>query len=128
MNNQKTHNDIVYLKQYSSVTESKLGKDISSYLQDERMIIAMIVATNLYKTAADGVSPFLMNKFREQFIEVEKNPDLYGYNSLFLKRSMGHMIKRIMLSQGYEVDKSPVKLPEGRNILFNFGTRYKKVL
>jgi hypothetical protein len=117
---------ISYSVKYSCVIESPLGKKISSFLQSEHMIIAMLVATYLRKPAADGVSPFLLEYFGEDIRKIESQPELYGYTLIFFKRAVGHMIKQIMFSQGYEVEKCPVELPAGRDTLFKYTTRYKK--
>jgi hypothetical protein len=96
---------------FASTYNNDGGEDIWAFLNQPDNVIRMETATFLVRTAAEPLSPFLFQKFGEKI----KKPRL--------KQMIGHMIRQIMESRGYHVDRNNVRITRNDNI-FTSATRY----
>jgi hypothetical protein len=96
---------------FSSTFENEGGEGIWEFLNQPDNIIRMETATFLVRTAAEPLSPYLLAKFGD------------GIRTPRLKQMIGHMIRQIMESRGYHVDRNNVRITTTDN-MFTSATRY----
>ncbi|WP_417480940.1 hypothetical protein [Maricaulis sp.] len=96
---------------FSSTFDNDGGKDIWAFLNQPDNIIRMETATYLVRTAAEPLSPFLLSRFGDDI------------RAPRLKQMIGHMIRQIMESRGYHVDRNNVRITTTDN-MFTSATRY----
>jgi hypothetical protein len=73
----------------------------------------METATYLSRPAAEPLSPYLVKNFGES-VKADRT-----------KQMIGHMIRQIMESRGYQVDRGNVRITTPDN-MFTSATRYKE--
>ena len=96
---------------FSSTFDNEGGEDIWNFLNRPENIIRMETATYLVRTAAEPLSPYLLSKFGDTI------------RAPRLKQMIGHMIRQIMESRGYHVDRNNVRITTTDN-MFTSATRY----
>ena len=96
---------------FSSTFDNGGGPDIWAFLNQPDNIIRMETATYLVRTAAEPLSPFLLSRFGDDI------------RAPRLKQMIGHMIRQIMESRGYHVDRNNVRITTTDN-MFTSATRY----
>ena len=96
---------------FSSTFSNEGGQEIWDFLNHGDNVIRMETATYLVRTAAEPLSPFLLSKF---------GGDIRAPR---LKQMIGHMIRQIMESRGYHVDRNNVRITTTDN-MFTSATRY----
>lgn len=95
---------------FSDLSELSLGKDLWQFLNRKDNIIRMETATELNRTAAESVSKILLDEFGDD-VKVNR-----------VKQMIGHMIRQIMESRGYQMGTQNVKVSIQR--LFTKASRY----
>lgn len=96
---------------FASTYETQNGIEIWSFLNQPENIVRMETATYLARPAAEALSPQLVERFGESIAEDR------------IKQMTGHMIRQILESRGYRVDRSNVRINRDGNI-FSSATRY----
>ena len=100
-------------KQFSDVCNTPLGRKIWLTLIKDGNVIRMETATNLKKPAAQAISEQLLEEFGK---DVKKDR---------VKQAIGFMIKQIMESKGYKIERNGVNITDKKN-LFTKASRYSK--
>jgi hypothetical protein len=101
-------------KSFKALYEEPMGQDLWKLLTDRETIIRMETATYLGKPAVEPLGTILWEEFGD---EVRKDRT---------KQMIGHMARQIMEGQGYNVDRSGVRIAGYQNNIFSSATRYKK--
>jgi len=96
---------------FSDLAELQLGKDLWEFLNENENIIRMELATEFGKTAAEAVSKPLVEKFGND-VRVNR-----------VKQMIGHMIRQIMVSRGFEMRSQNAVVNIKR--LFSKASKYK---
>ena len=96
---------------FASTYEAENGRKIWEFLNEPESIIRMETATYLFRPAAEPLSPFLVSQFGDAIKEDR------------MKQMTGHMIRQVLESRGYRVDRSNVRINRAGNI-FVSATRY----
>jgi hypothetical protein len=96
---------------FAGTYDNEGGSDIWKFLNREDNVIRMETATFLVRTAAEPLSPYLLAKFGDDI------------RAPRLKQMIGHMIRQIMESRGYHVDRNNVRITTTDN-MFTSATRY----
>jgi hypothetical protein len=99
---------------FAALAQTKLGRDIWKFLNEEATIAAMKTATDLGRTAVEGFEEKLLERFEDD-VEVLLEDRT--------KQMIGHMTKQVMTAAGYVIDQQNVKIPSG---VFSRATRYKR--
>ena len=87
------------------------GAEIWAFLNSIENIVRMETATYLGRPAAEALSPQLLALFGSAIAEDR------------MKQMIGHMIRQILESRGYSVDRGNVRINREGNI-FSSATRY----
>lgn len=87
------------------------GSPLWEFLKNPENILRMEVATYLGRPAIEPLSPALLGQFGA---EITQTP---------LKQMIGHMVRQIMESRGFQLDRSGVRIKRPGNIFFS-GSRY----
>lgn len=90
--------------------KDKVGRRLWEFLNETENFIRMETATFLNRPAVEALAPSLLDRFGGKVREDQ------------VKRMIGHMVRQIMDSSGYEVRSFGVKIRSG---LFKQGTRYQ---
>jgi hypothetical protein len=98
-------------ERFSSTYDGTNGKEIWAFLIKLENMVRMETATYLSRPAAEALSPQLFAEFGEE-IKLDR-----------MKQMVGHMIRQIMESRGYQVDRGNVRISNPDNI-FSSATRY----
>ena len=98
-------------ERFSSTYEKSNGKNIWAFLIKSENMVKMETATYLSRPAAEALSPHLLAEFGDR-IRLDR-----------MKQMIGHMIRQIMESRGYRVDRGNVRINIADNI-FTSATRY----
>lgn len=88
------------------------GPALWDFLQTDDCRLRMEVATYLGRPAVEPLSPVLMQRFGGQ---VALPP---------IRRMVGHMVRQIMESRGFRLDRSGVVIRRAGNIFYS-GSRYR---
>lgn len=104
---------------FKALYETKLGKSIWDFLNEDDNIIRMETASLLRRPAVEGIAKHLKNRFGTEIKHFRREGKL-----LRLKQMIGHMVKQIMAEQGFEVYKKGVRVIT--DDLFSKATRYYK--
>lgn len=98
-------------QQYADLAEQGVAVRYWSFLTARDNLVRMETATFLGRPAVEPLSPYLLPEFGEAVREHR------------LKQMVGHMVRQIMVSRGYAIARSNVRIPQPN--LFASGTRYK---
>jgi hypothetical protein len=96
---------------FISTYESGNGRKIWAFLNEPENVARMETATYLSRPAAEPLSPHLFSKFGASVKEDR------------IKQMIGHMIRQILESRNYRVDRGNVRITTDGNI-FSSATRY----
>lgn len=96
---------------FSQLYATPLGERLWHRLKSDGYIAAMETATLLHQPAVKGIEEMLLADFSDQVVEDR------------VKQMIGHMIRQILESRGYEIDQQKVKID---SIPFYSGTRYRR--
>ena len=99
-------------EKFSDISDSHLGKALWKFLNRDVIIARMETAVDLGKPAAEAVARKLAEEFGDD-VKVGR-----------VKQMIGHMIRQVMESRGYEIDIQNVKVLADKR-LFVKATRYK---
>ncbi len=88
-----------------------LTQKLWPFLKEEAQVTAMKVATDLGHPAVEGIAEALVKQFGEEFDEDRP------------RQLVGHMVRQVMESEGYEIDKADVKVFA---YPFTKATRYRR--
>jgi hypothetical protein len=95
---------------FSDLAALTLGKNLWEFLNRDDNIIRMETATDLGRTAAEAISKKLLEEFGDD-VKVNR-----------VKQMIGHMIRQVMESRGYQMGSQNVKVDDKR--LFVKASRY----
>ncbi len=98
---------------FASTYESDNGRKIWLFLNEPENVVRMETATYLSRPAAEPLSPYLLERFGKMIREDR------------IKQMTGHMIRQVLESNGYRIDRSNVRISREGNI-FTSATRYTK--
>ncbi len=98
---------------FASTYESENGHKIWLFLNEPENVVRMETATYLSRPAAEPLSPFLLERFGKMVREDR------------IKQMTGHMIRQVLESNGYRIDRGNVRISREGNI-FTSATRYTK--
>ena len=99
---------------FADVFNTSLGISLWEFLCQSENLLRMETATYLHRPAAEVIAPSLILAFgKEAFTDR-------------VKQMVGNMVRQIMESLGYVVDRQNVRIPAERQCLFHSLTRYKK--
>ena len=101
-------------KSFKALYEDPMGQELWKFLTEWETIIRMKTATHLGKPAVEPLGTILWEKFGDKVREDRT------------KQMIGHMARQIMEGQGYNVDRSGVRIAGYQNNIFSSATRYKK--
>jgi hypothetical protein len=96
---------------FKDIAETVLGGELWAFLNEERNVERMILASEFRATAVDGVAEPLEERFGSEIA-----PDR-------VKQCIGHMIRQILGARGLQIDAQGVRVRQGAN--FSKATRYK---
>lgn len=99
---------------FSDIASVSLGLELWAFLNTPESKIRMEVATFLGRPAVEALAPSLLEAFGD---EVRGDR---------VKQMIGSMVRQVIESDGYNIDRQSVLIPEGRRVLFTSGTRYIK--
>lgn len=105
-------------RNFSGILNESPGKEIWEYLNTDDIWIRLELTTQLGHPAVEGIGDKLLEKFGDAF----KKDDPYADR---LKQAIGHMVKHIMKSHGYELVQKGVRCRK-KTELFVFAARYGK--
>jgi hypothetical protein len=91
-----------------------LGQELWSWLLNPSSLYRMETASFLERPAVEALAPLLIEKFGDA-IKQDR-----------VKQMTGSMIRQIMESRGYQLDRQHVPIPPKRRLVFSSGSRYKK--
>ncbi|MBV5305129.1 MAG: zinc ribbon domain-containing protein [Desulfobulbaceae bacterium] len=100
-----------YPGKFSDLACLTLGKDLWNFLNQQDNIIRMETAIDLGKPAVEAVARELVEKFGDD-VRVDR-----------VKQLIGHMVRQIMESRGFQLDAQNVKVLQDRR-LFKKASRY----
>jgi hypothetical protein len=101
---------------YVSTFAKPSGRMIWSILNHERTIGEMVAASRYNRPAVEPISLRLLASLPE-----ESRDDLMDHRC---RRMIGHMVKQVMESKGYQLDRWDVPISD--NVLFTRGACYKR--
>ena len=90
------------------------GDALWSFLNRGDIIVRMETASYLARPAVEPLAPLLLREFGGEVAQRR------------IKQMIGHMARQIMEGQGYNVDRSGVRIAGYQNNIFSSATRYKK--
>jgi hypothetical protein len=96
---------------FASTFEAGSGREIWDFLNEPANVVRMETATYLSRPAAEPLSPYLYGRFGD------------GIREDRIKQMTGHMIRQVLESKGYRVDRNNVRISREGNI-FTSATRY----
>ena len=96
---------------FQALAETKLGRDLWEFLNREQIFSRLDTATDLGNPAVAGIEEPLLAQFGEAVLDDRA------------KQMIGHMVRQVMVAEGYEVEKQNVKIGSA---LFSKGTRYRQ--
>lgn len=96
---------------FASTYKAENGPAIWTFLNEPENIIRMETATYLSRPAVEPLSPYLLDRFSDA---VRKDR---------LKQMIGHMVRQLLESRGYRVDRNNVRITRDGN-MFASATRY----
>lgn len=91
-----------------------LGRRMWAFLNEQRTIDAMLVATSLGKPALGGIEQMLLESFGGDIEELIADR---------FKQMIGHMVRQVMAFHGFEIEQQDVKVTSA---IFSRATRYKR--
>ncbi len=97
---------------FSDLANTQTGELLWNFLNTEESMIRLETATSLYRPALEGLQQQLLERFGDEI-----KPDRW-------KQMIGRMVRQIMESRGYVLDRTGVRFRE--KILFLSAARYKK--
>jgi hypothetical protein len=100
-----------YPDKFSDIADLTLGKDLWNFLNQQDNIIRMETAIDLGKPAVEAVAGKLVEQFGDD-VRVDR-----------VKQMIGHMVRQIMESRGFQLDAQNVKVLQDRR-LFKKASRY----
>ena len=104
MNEYKNH-------MFRNIANTKLGKDLWVFLNEDRIVARMEAASELSRPAVAGFEEPLLDRFGNDVV-----PDR-------VKQMIGHMTRQVMEANGYEMEKGNVTIGSA---LFSKGARYRR--
>jgi hypothetical protein len=96
---------------FSDVFGTELGQALWAFLNERENIVRMETATYLKCPAVEALTPGLLERFGDA---VRKDR---------IKQCIGNMIRQIMESRGYQLDRQNVRIADN---LFASATRYRQ--
>ena len=96
---------------FVSTYEKENGRELWKFLNEPENVIRMETATYLSRPAVEPLSPFLLSGFGDRIREDR------------MKQMTGHMVRQVLESRGYRVDRNNVRITRNGNI-FTSATRY----
>lgn len=97
---------------FNSTYETNNGPKVWQFLNQFENVVRMETATYLSRPAAEPLSPFLLSEFGPSIKEDR------------MKQMIGHMIRQVLEANGYQMDRSNVRITTNGNI-FSSASRYK---
>lgn len=94
---------------FRSLADTALGRDLWQFLTEELTVARLETATDLAKPAVFGIEEQLLQRFGNVVADDR------------VKQMIGHMVRQIMESKGYRIDRRDVTIASA---LFSKGTRY----
>ncbi|MEP7043719.1 MAG: hypothetical protein ABI843_11695 [Dokdonella sp.] len=91
-----------------------LGQELWGWLQGPFNLYRMETASFLERPVVEVLAPHLIDKFGDA-IKQDR-----------VKQMTGSMVRQIMESRGYQLDRQHVPIPTKRRLVFSSGSRYKK--
>jgi hypothetical protein len=98
-------------QQFSSLFNTPLGQGLWSFLNEPDSLLRMETATYLGRPALEPLSPVLEQRFGD---------DVFADQ---MKRMCGHMVRQVLESRGYRLDRNGVPITTTGN-RFSSGSRY----
>lgn len=89
------------------------GPALWNWLHQDHIILMMETASYLRRPAIEAISPHIEQAFPKVLTSIK------------LRQMIGHMVRQILQSRGYHLDRSNVRIKQGGN-LFHFGSAYAK--
>ena len=99
---------------FASTYEGENGRAIWTFLNEADNVVRMETATYLSRPAVEPLSPYLLDRFGDTGRQDR------------LKQMIGHMVRQLLESRGYRVDRNNVRITREGNI-FASATRYLPV-
>lgn len=97
---------------FSDLASLSIGKNLWTFLTTEESMIRMETAIDLGKPAVEAVAGRLVEEFGDD-VRVDR-----------VKQMIGHMVRQIMESRGYQLDAQNVKVLQDRR-LFKKASRFR---
>ena len=94
---------------FRSLADTDLGRDLWQFLNEDLTVARLETATDLAKPAVFGIEEQLLHRF-DNVVADDR-----------VKRMIGHMVRQIMESKGYRIERRDVTIGSA---LFSKGTRY----
>lgn len=92
--------------------QTALGQELWDWLHGPFNLHRMETASFLERPVVEALAPWLLEKFGEP-IKADR-----------VKQMTGSMVRQIMESRGYQLDRQHVPIPVRRRIVFSSGSRY----
>ena len=96
---------------FASLYTTPLGQNIWEFLNREESVAQLETASDLGKSAVEGISEVLLESFGSEVLSDR------------VKQMIGHMTRQIMEQHGWEMDPTPVRI---LGVPFSKGARYKR--
>ena len=98
---------------FATAFEHLDGAALWEWLHQDHVVLMMETASYLKRPAVEAISPVLEPAFPKVLTSVK------------LRQMIGHMVRQILESRGYHLDRSNVRIKHKGN-LFHFGSAYAK--
>lgn len=97
---------------FSDVASTELGEALWKFLNSKESLACLETTTFLHRPALEGIQPQLNTYFGKDALTDR------------FKQMIGRMVKQIMESRGYQLEKANVRIRVGD--IFSTAARYKK--
>lgn len=105
-------------RNFNDIFKSPIGQEIWQYVNSEDIWIRLELTTQLGHPAVEGIGDKLLEKFGDTLSKDDSSSDR-------LKQAIGHMVRFIMESHGYELIQKGVRCRK-KTELFVFAAKYAK--
>ncbi len=98
---------------FEALYHNRNGQQLWDFLHEHDSLLRMESATYLGRPAVEALSPSLMRRFGGEVTQKR------------IKQMIGHMVRQIMESRGFQLERSNVRIRRHGNIFF-CGSRYAR--